>query len=196
MVLGKHQDARENKTNCFPRDLTLNSINKKLGKLQKIWAVVWGDAFSILILVSPADLNVRVLSDEIKSQVVKCFWWRFLTGWFCKCVVSTPGFFSLVKKNSSFQYYQLSQFYFLFITKGGSAPKRSKSAPRSKARNAKQSKATPSTSTNGIISLIIYHFKLSLWRLNGFISKGYHSGPSFTFRFHQERIWSCNNIAT
>ena len=40
MVLGKHQDARENKTNCFPRDLTLNSINKKLGKLQKIWAVV------------------------------------------------------------------------------------------------------------------------------------------------------------
>ena len=73
MVLGKHQDARENKTNCFPRDLTLNRINKKLGKLQKIWAVVWGDAFSILILVSPADLNVRVPSDEIKSQVVKCF---------------------------------------------------------------------------------------------------------------------------
>ena len=68
MVLGKHQDVRENKTNCFPRDLTLNSINKKLGKLQKIWAFVWGDAFSILILVSPADLN-----DEIKSQVVKCF---------------------------------------------------------------------------------------------------------------------------
>ena len=68
MVLGKHQDARENKTNCFPRDLTLNSINKKLGKLRKIWAVVWGDAFSILILVSTADLN-----DEIKSQVVKCF---------------------------------------------------------------------------------------------------------------------------
>ena len=73
MVLGKHQDARENKTNCFPLDLTLNSINKQLGKLQKIWVFVWGDAFSILILVSPADLNVRVLSDEIKSQVVKYF---------------------------------------------------------------------------------------------------------------------------
>ena len=72
MVLGKHQDSRENKTNCFPRDLTLNSI-KKLGKLQKIWAVVWGDVFSILILVSPAELNVRLLSDEIKNQVVKCF---------------------------------------------------------------------------------------------------------------------------
>ena len=72
-------------------------------------------------------------------------------------------------------------------------------APRSKARGAKQFKATPSTSTNGIISLIIYQFKLSFWRLNGFISTGYHSGPSFTFRFHQERmnyIWSCNNIAT
>ena len=32
MVLGKHQDARENKTNCFPRDLTLNSINTKIAE--------------------------------------------------------------------------------------------------------------------------------------------------------------------
>ena len=78
MVLGGQHDSRENKTNCFPRDLTLNSINKKIGKLQNIWAVVWGEAISILILVDPADLVARILSNEIKNQR------RFLTG----CLVS------------------------------------------------------------------------------------------------------------
>ena len=83
------------------------------------------------------------------------------------------------------------------MIKGRSAPKTSKSAPRSKAGGAKQSKAKPPKSANGIIYLIFYHFKLSFWRLDGFISKG--PVPSFTFRFHQERmnyIWPCNNIAT
>ena len=47
------------------------------GKLQKTWAVFWGDAIFMLFSVGPADLEVRVLSDEIKNQVVKCLWWSF-----------------------------------------------------------------------------------------------------------------------
>ena len=40
-----------------------------------------------------------------------------------------------------------------------------------------------------VLFIFIYHFKLSFWRLNGFNSKGYHSGPSFLFAF-TKREWT------
>ena len=68
---------------------------------------------------------------------------------------------SLFSETETFHCYDFLSFnfYFLFISKDGKAPKTSKSSP-SEARGAKQSEATPSRSADGIISLI-HHCKLS-----------------------------------
>ena len=43
------------------------------GKLQKIWALIWGDAIFLLFYVSPADLDVIYSDTHYCNFAFNCF---------------------------------------------------------------------------------------------------------------------------